>query len=896
MDEAPPTGTARSHLHRAIKAHDANDPATALAHVIQALKLEPDNEIAWLWMAEFCDRPEERLYCLGRAVAINPDSPARRTRDRLLFRGVSATPPESVAELAEPALPSVYQRTTDMRASRSLGHRLRSRLHRLAHVATNQPADHARPSVSTHHSPRWSAWAALLCGALAVLTSLLIVRLTAENDAILIAVVGPMTGPESDIGLAMSNGAAIAAADFNRTTKGAHIRLLFFDDQGDPSTAATVAQTIADDPRIVGVIGHGDSTESLAAAPIYQRAGIPAITAQSTSDELTAYPEYFRTIFSNRTEGIMLATYLHDVMKQDRVSIVTGQVGYEQELTTQFTSAFQQKGGTIVRTWTISDADPGGSIQQIVAQLKADPNAGAVLLSLTEHHGYEFLLASRRAGVDPAPMIASESIGSDRFAALFAGEPEETKQPGFFTDDLYAVSPLIYDAVSADALAFEQEYEDTYGTPPGWRPAKTWDAVTALATAADRADITPRHADGETDIAKVRAAIAAQLHAIDSPDTSFRGLAGPFYFTTNGDSPQGFSIGQFLDGQLSSAPTQYRLVTNTTQYDMAEEVASGRAVKIDDFYVRQYRVVYIGIEMIELRDLDLTAESFTADFFIAFRYNGSDDAYDIMFPNATSPDLDVGEPIATSTTKTGMHYAYFRVQGTFNTSMNFRDYPWDRHQLAIRFQNPHLTQNDIVYVTDPSSEAVPMDQRLTSSFDQAEPFNSVPNWTVDQLLYTQASVTTTAESYDTEGFVQYSEFRVVIGIHRNVHAYLVKNLMPLLLLSLVTYIALWFPPDQAGARVGFAVTALLSSSVMLNTISGQLPDIGYTVAIEWGFYVYIALSALVVMTSIAVGRSYKDKRMARVQQLDVMLRIVYPAVIIAVVLIYWWTFYGSARL
>ncbi|MGN6484019.1 MAG: hypothetical protein ACTHMX_06410, partial [Thermomicrobiales bacterium] len=203
------------------------------------------------------------------------------------------------------------------------------------------------------------------------------------------------------------------------------------------------------------------------------------------------------------------------------------------------------------------------------------------------------------------------------------------------------------------------------------------------------------------------------------------------------------------------------------------------------------------------------------------------------------------------------------------------------------------TQSDIVYVPDPSLLQKPQTQRLVSGFDLSRPFNRVPSWAVDSVNFEQDAITTEADDYDTQGLVQYSEFRAVIDIGRDVNRFLIKNLLPLLLLTLVTYIAIWFPAEQAGARVGFAITALLSSSVMLNSISSQLPDIGYTVAIEWGYYVYIGLSAVLVLLTIAVDRSFKAKRFARVRRLDTFIRTMYPLAILAAVCVYGWLFYWS---
>ena len=82
-------------------------------------------------------------------------------------------------------------------------------------------------------------------------------------------------------------------------------------------------------------------------------------------------------------------------------------------------------------------------------------------------------------------------------------------------------------------------------------------------------------------------------------------------------------------------------------------------------------------------------------------------------------------------------------------------------------------------------------------------------------------------------------------MQRDVRGFLLKNLLPLGLLALVTYLSLFFAPDQAGTRVGFAVTSILTASVLLESVTGPL-DVGYTVAIEGVFFVYIALSAALV--------------------------------------------------
>jgi hypothetical protein len=131
-----------------------------------------------------------------------------------------------------------------------------------------------------------------------------------------------------------------------------------------------------------------------------------------------------------------------------------------------------------------------------------------------------------------------------------------------------------------------------------------------------------------------------------------------------------------------------------------------------------------------------------------------------------------------------------------------------------------------------------------------------------------------------------STYNVQIAFQRDVRSFLIKNLLPLALLALVTYISLFFSPESAGTRIGFSITSILTTSVLLQSISSNLPEVGYTVAIEWGFYIYIGLSALLVLVNITIDRWYKARRYAAVAQLDRLARIVYPMVILVVVTAY----------
>ena len=378
----------------------------------------------------------------------------------------------------------------------------------------------------------WNWIAAAVIAVAIVLGAIAIWSVSDKGPERFVAVVGPKSGPGSDAGDQTTRGAQLSVDAFSRDNEGPKLGLVVFDDQNDPKLAVERAREIVADSRILLVIGHGTSSTSIAASPIYQEAGIAAMTGQATSDELAKNPSYFRTVFDNSSESMLLVAYMHDVLKINTISLIAGPGLYEQSLAGAVKTDISEK-GTIKNVWQLSADGRDASIQAIVAGIEADPAAGTIVLALTERDAHDVLLAIRQKGLNPS-MIGGESMGSNTFATSFASEPEEANTPGYFTEGLNSISPPIYDSISGDVLAFEDAYTNTYGSPPGWRSAKVYDAVTAGASAI-QAGSTPGK---KADIVNDRTLVAAQLHAINSPEVVLHGLMGPLFFDDHSNPPK----------------------------------------------------------------------------------------------------------------------------------------------------------------------------------------------------------------------------------------------------------------------------------------------------------------------------------------------------------------------
>jgi hypothetical protein len=99
-----------------------------------------------------------------------------------------------------------------------------------------------------------------------------------------------------------------------------------------------------------------------------------------------------------------------------------------------------------------------------------------------------------------------------------------------------------------------------------------------------------------------------------------------------------------------------------------------------------------------------------------------------------------------------------------------------------------------------------------------------------------------------------SGFNVSIDLSRRVFATLAKTLLPLGLMALIMFASLYFPHALVKEKVTVAITAALSGAVLLSAINSQLGNVGYVIAVEYGFYVFFALCLLCIVAVLAAER------------------------------------------
>jgi len=180
-----------------------------------------------------------------------------------------------------------------------------------------------------------------------------------NEDVIKIGVAGPMTGDQAKMGTDFKNGVTLAVEEWNSKggVLGKKIEIMVEDDQHDPKQAVSVANKIVN-AGAAGIIGHFNSSCSIPASDVYNRAGIPMITPASTNPQLTEkrYKGVFRVCGRDDQQGKVGAEFVIKKLKAKKIAIIHDKTTYGQGLADEF-KKFVEKNVEIVYYGSIIQGD-----------------------------------------------------------------------------------------------------------------------------------------------------------------------------------------------------------------------------------------------------------------------------------------------------------------------------------------------------------------------------------------------------------------------------------------------------------------------------------------------------------------------------------------------------------
>jgi branched-chain amino acid transport system substrate-binding protein len=102
---------------------------------------------------------------------------------------------------------------------------------------------------------------------------------------------------------------------------------------------------------------------------------------------------------------------------------------------------------------------------------------------------------------------------------------------------------------------------------------------------------------------------------------------------------------------------------------------------------------------------------------------------------------------------------------------------------------------------------------------------------------------------------------------------------------------LFFPVAMGTTKIAVALSGALSAAVLLSSINSQLGAVGYTVAVEYVFYIFFGLSLLGVLSALMVERFRAVDRPITAARTEIATRWLFITITVATIIAATWFFY-----
>src|SRR5437867_8134725 len=288
-----------------------------------------------------------------------------------------------------------------------------------------------------------------------------------------------------------------------------------------------------------------------------------------------------------------------------------------------------------------------------------------------------------------------------------------------------------------------------------------------------------------------------------------------------------------------------------------------------------------GIWVVDINSIDSAQQTFTADIAVVLRWKdprlahtGSgvvhyalDQVWNprVVIVNETN-SVNRRLPESVDVDADGTVLYRQRYVGAFAQPFRLNSFPFDKQSFRVQLVAVRYQTDEVKFVPD---------QRwIREGLKEAggiSPTITLPDWTIEKwelkpLVYALAPG------------MQYSSYAFEFTASRNVQHYILKVILPLVLIVIMSWAVFWIDPINASSQVSIAMTSMLTLIAYRFAIDSQLPLLPYMTRLD----VFILASTLLVFFSlievvatVILDNTQKKKRAVRI---DRYCRVIFPVI------------------
>lgn len=280
--------------------------------------------------------------------------------------------------------------------------------------------------------------------------------------------------------------------------------------------------------------------------------------------------------------------------------------------------------------------------------------------------------------------------------------------------------------------------------------------------------------------------------------------------------------------------------------------------------------VKTGIYITSIHDIDFKQKEYTIDFWLWLKYKNKafDFSKNLEIPQAKSVD----KSFYTIDTSDGKVYMQMKLQCVMKDNWKINNFPFDRQKLRLSLENSQYDSRSLVFAID----------TLGNHYD---PRFTLRGWTIDSF-----DITTGIKAYETtfgdeslaRPHVEYSSYKVKIGIARDASELFWKMFLGMYVAFLIAYTCFYIHADSIDSRFGLSVGSLFAAIGNKYIIDSALPESNSLTLVDTLHGVTLFFIFLVVAASAYSLQLVKKNKLQKANRLDMIFAQVLLALYIII--------------
>jgi hypothetical protein len=228
--------------------------------------------------------------------------------------------------------------------------------------------------------------------------------------------------------------------------------------------------------------------------------------------------------------------------------------------------------------------------------------------------------------------------------------------------------------------------------------------------------------------------------------------------------------------------------------------------------IAQPDTVKTGIYITSIHDIDFKENEYAINLWLWLTYKNK--AFDFL-QNLEIPQAKTfTRSFSTVDSSNGKMYILMKLQCVMKDSWRINNFPFDHQKMRLSIENSQFDSKDLVFVTDTVGEH--FDPRFTLRGWRIDSFKMVTGTKVYKTTFGDASL--------KKPSVEYSSFKVTIGIGRDAIQLFWKMFIGMYVSFLIAYICFYIHADNIDSRFGLSVGALFAAVGNKYIVDSSLPD------------------------------------------------------------------------